>query len=117
MEETAANPLRALEGYFDNFSAVATNEKAVLEKIVESNATLTATTEKLTTMVTKLTEDILRLQKDNKAAGAGGVTRGSRVGEKDKDKCPHCQREVWHIPEDCFELETNANLRPSSWKS
>lgn len=38
-------------------------------------------------------------------------------GGKKPKKCPHCQMEVYHKPEKCFELEANAANRPANWKS
>jgi hypothetical protein len=32
---------------------------------------------------------------------------------KQKKKCQHCGLEVYHKPEACFELETNAAKRPA----
>lgn len=36
---------------------------------------------------------------------------------KKKKLCPHCNMEVYHKPEKCFELEANAEKRPAGWKS
>jgi hypothetical protein len=38
-------------------------------------------------------------------------------GGKQKKKCPHCAKLVYHKPEKCFELEANAANRPAGWKS
>jgi hypothetical protein len=38
-------------------------------------------------------------------------------GKKKKKKCPHCEMEVYHKPESCYELEANASKRPAGWKS
>ena len=39
------------------------------------------------------------------------------TGGKQKKKCPHCAKLVYHKPEKCFELEANAASRPAGWKS
>ena len=49
--------LKALEGYFDNLAAAATNEKIVLEQLVASNANLDATNEELVAVVKNLTKE------------------------------------------------------------
>lgn len=36
---------------------------------------------------------------------------------KKKEKCPHCEMEVYHKLEKCFELEANASKWPANWKS
>jgi hypothetical protein len=44
-------------------------------------------------------------------------TTPKRGAGKKKKKCPHCQTEVYHKPEACFELDANAAKRPAGWKS
>jgi hypothetical protein len=39
------------------------------------------------------------------------------TGGKQKKKCPHCAKLVYHAPAKCFELEANAANRPAGWKS
>ena len=34
-----------------------------------------------------------------------------------KKLCPNCTREVYHLPADCFELESNKGKRPAGWRS
>ena len=43
--------LKSLEGYFNNLSAIVTNEKTVFEKQVASNTKLAATNKELVTVV------------------------------------------------------------------
>lgn len=51
-----------LESYFDNLASAATNDKAVLDKLVHSNATLSASNADLVTTVKKLTSKNEELQ-------------------------------------------------------
>jgi hypothetical protein len=45
-------------------------------------------------------------------------TNPKKSGEgKKKKKCPHCGLEVYHKPDDCFELDANAAKRPANWTS
>jgi hypothetical protein len=41
----------------------------------------------------------------------------ANTGRKKKKKCLHCELEVYHKPEKCFELEANASKQPANWKS
>jgi len=50
----------------------------------------------------------------------GGRGSGQRAGTgtaRGKSLCPNCKREVFHLPDDCFELEKNASKRPANWRS
>lgn len=38
-------------------------------------------------------------------------------GKRKKKLCPHCNTEVYHKPEKCFELEANVAKRPANWVS
>ena len=46
--------LAALDGYFDNLAAVATNEKAVLEELVTNLTTLTNSNAEMAATIKKL---------------------------------------------------------------
>ena len=65
--------LKALERYFENLAAVATNEKTVLKQLVASNAKLATTNEELVASVKKLTNDNKDLQQEiNRLKKRGG---------------------------------------------
>ena len=66
--------MMALEGYFDNLCAAATNEKSVLEKLVAKNAKLAATNEDLVAIVKNVQLETYRLKK----TGGSGETQGKR---------------------------------------
>jgi hypothetical protein len=50
---------------------------------------------------------------------AGKVNPGNSNGgtKRNKQKCPHCGKHVFHKPADCYELEANASNRWTGWKS
>ncbi len=50
---------------------------------------------------------------------AGNVNPGNSNGgtKRNKKKCPHCGKHVFHKPADCYELEANASKRWTEWKS
>jgi hypothetical protein len=129
--------LPALEGYFDNLAAAAVNEKAVLETLVTTNATLTASNAELSATVTKLTNDVRHLQQENNslrrkgtAAPPPAVPQPPPREYRRQDRgppiqrlfptprhCPNCKRDVRHMPANCHELEANASQRPAGWSS
>ena len=49
--------LKALNGYFENLAAAATNEKTILEQLFASNAKISATNEELVAVVKNLTKE------------------------------------------------------------
>ena len=118
-----------LDGYFDNLAAAATTEKALLAKLVESNAMLTTSNAQLSATVAKLNGKNRTLQKelntlrrrsetppvrgDTVPGGAGGAAeprRGMR-------RCLHYKRDNYNKPENCHELEQNKDRRPPGWRS
>lgn len=127
--------LASLEGYFDNLAAAAVNEKAVLESLVASNATLTTSNAELSATVTKLTSDVRHLQQENNAlrkktnaptapAVPPPPPPQPRRGWETRQTlfptarlCANCKRVVRHMPDNCHELEKNASLRPPGWTS
>jgi hypothetical protein len=48
--------------------------------------------------------------KDNAHSG----TRGTK---RNKKKCIHCEKHVFHKSVDCYKLKANANKRWTGWKS
>ena len=119
-----------LEGYFDNLAAAATNEKAVLDQLVSNNTKLAATNATLAAAVKSLQEEMktvrLEVQGLKASSGGGGGGRGRGGNGNDtgtgegfgtKRLCPNCKREVYHAPDDCFELAKNASRRPAGWRT
>ena len=56
--------ISVLNGYFDNLTAAATNEKAVLDKLVETNVSLAASTAELTEKVSNIAGENWTLQQE-----------------------------------------------------
>ena len=48
---------------------------------------------------------------------ATNPTKPKMGAAKKKTKCPHCDMEVYHKPDACFELDANAAKRPAGWTS
>ena len=116
-----------LAGYFDNLAAAATNEKAVLDQLVASNATLTTTNAEMADAIKSLQANVQMLRQEllgfktllangRRRDGGRGGDRGTGGG-RPKKLCPNCKREVYHLPADCFELEGNKSKRPAGWRS
>ena len=91
---------------FDNLANAATTDKAVLETLVETNRQLTTTNATLTATNERLTKELAQFKRQN----------GRQSGGAEKKLCPHCKKYVAHAPEDCFELEENADKRPKGWR-
>jgi hypothetical protein len=116
-----------LAGYFDNLAAAATNEKAVLDQLVASNATLTTTNAEMVDAIKSLQANVQMLRQEllgfklllangrGRDGGRGG-DRGTGGG-RPKKLCPNCKREVYHLQAECFELESNKGKRPAGWRS
>ena len=108
--------MKALEGYFDNLATAATNNKAVLEQLVAKNAKLAVTNEELVAIVKKMFNKIKDIQQETyplKKTGGSGATQGKR----DPTLFPHSKKEVYHSPDDCFELAKNKDKRLPGSKS
>lgn len=117
-----------LDGYFDHLAAATTTEKAVLEELVGTNATLTKTNEELVAVVKKMTTENKLLQNENNslrkkltAATVAGTPAGTAPSNTrrvlEERKCPHCKKMARHFPSSCYELEKNASKRPAGWVS
>ena len=68
--------IKNLEGYFDNLSASAINEKSVLQQLVLNNTTLVTRNENLVALVKKLTGDIKNLEREKLRLNKGGQFSG-----------------------------------------
>ncbi len=101
----------ALDEYFDALAAAATTDKNVLEELVTSNATLTKANAELVSANAALTKAnaALTAKVNGKASPAAGARKPKL--------CPNCKKEVYHAPDDCFELEKNKDKRPPGWRS
>ena len=99
--------MKALEGYFDNRSAAAVNEKSVLEKLVANNTKLAANNQSLVAMVKKLTGDIKNLERDNSR-----LKKGMQIRGRGPTLCHHCKKERYHQSDACYELATNKDKCP-----
>ena len=112
--------LAALNGYFNNIAAAATNEKAILEELATNLTTLTTSNAEMAATINKIRVENRKLQQKlnrSKTLPQDKYRPGRRqsaVGNK-LATCPNCKQEVWHNLDDCFELEKNAARRPSVW--
>ena len=102
--------IKALEGYFDNLTAAAVNEKSVLQQLVLNNTTLTTSNESLVSLVKKLTGDIKNLERENLC-----LKKGGKVSIRNTAICKNCKKGGFHQPEACYELLVNKGKRPPGW--
>ena len=102
----------ALEDYFDNLAAAATNDKSVLEALTKSNAALTATNAELAHNIKEIQKTLAALSKK-----VGARPPADTSSRKQPKLCPNCNKVVWHDPKDCYHLEANADKRPEGWKA
>lgn len=118
--------MQMVETYFNNLAAAASSDKAVMEELVKTNATLmganamlTGSNSKLATTVKCLTLQHEELQRTvnslSKKLGlkAGDGNQPSRVPKK----FLNCKKKVLHCPDNCFKLEKNAARHPLGWQS
>ena len=117
-EDEAVLDREAMDGYMDNIAAAATNQKELLEQLVENNTKLAASNEELVATNKKLTNECRQLREENNSLRRGGQA-GARTARPSgpMKMCPNCKRMVRHEPDDCFELEKNAHKRYPGWKS
>ncbi len=55
--------------------------------------------------------------KENTPPVKDNVHSGTRGTKRNKKKCTHCGKHVFHKSVDCYELEANASKRWTGWKS
>ncbi len=55
--------------------------------------------------------------KENTPPATGNVSHGTAGTKRNKKKCLHCRKHVFHKPEDCYNLKANASKRWMGWKS
>ena len=95
--------LEALEGYFDNIVAAATNKELVLEDLVDNFTTLTASNAVMAYTIKKLTGENSQFQQQLNSLqkklphddSCGAACRQPAVG-RNKNLCCNCNQEVGH---------------------
>ena len=114
-----------LEGCFNSLANAAVTGKDTLDTLTKSNATLTKTNSEMSATIKAQAEEIKSLTASLKnkkrgeggGAGGGGAGSGGTKPKREAKWCPHCKRDTWHDPDDCFELGKNASKRKAGWKS
>ena len=114
-EDSQPVTLTELEDCFDSLATAAVTGKDSIDSLVKSNALLTKTNAELSALVKSQAADI-------KSGGGGRRNRDKKGADGDKPRrvskyCPHCKRDTWHDPDECFELSKNKDKRSSNWKS
>ena len=104
--------IKAFEGYFDNLSAAAVNEKPVLQKLVLNNITLSTSNDTLVALLKKVTGYIKNLERENLR-----LKKGRQVSKRSTTLCNHCKKEGYHQPEACYKLPKNKYKTPPGWRS
>ena len=90
---------------------------------MKSNTLLAKTNAELSAAVKAQGEEMkamsasLATLKFKKRGGTGDGSRGGDGKKREQKWCPHCKRDTWHDPDDCFELTKNASKRRPGWKS
>ena len=106
-QEVDDGGMKALEGYFDNLSDSAVNEKSVLQQLVLNNTKTATSNERLVALVKKLTGEIKNLERDKLRLKKGGQVSGHST-----ILCHHCKKEGYHQPDACYKLAKNKDTRP-----
>ena len=90
-----------LDGYFSSLENASTTEKDILAALVKStsNASSTAT-------VANLLKQLANIGKTP-----------HRETTRQRRNCPNCKKDVYHSPEDFYELKKNDHLRHPGWRS
>ena len=73
--------MKAIEEYFENLAAAATNKKSFLEQIVANNSKLAAINEELVVIVKKISNENKDLQRETyhlKKTGGSGAAQGNK---------------------------------------
>ena len=96
-----------LDGYFKSLANAATTEKDILAALVKSNAALITRNAYLTATIADLQRQLATIGNNN--------TR--REPTRQMSNYPNCKKEVYHSPDDYYEMEKNAHLRHPGWRS
>ena len=99
-------PNKELDGYFRSLVNAATEENDILAALVKSNATLTTSNASLTATIADL---------QRKLAAIGKTTNPWRESTRQRKFFPNCKKEVYHYPNECYELKKNSHLRHPGW--
>ncbi len=57
------------------------------------------------------------VDKENMPPAAGNMGNSTGGMKRNRKKCTHCGKHVFHKPSDCYELEVNKSKRWMGWKS
>ena len=111
--------LAALNGYFDNVVAAATNKKKFLEELVTKLTTITTINAEISATTKKITEGNRQLQKQleilkNIPQEERGTGQIQPAVKRKPVTCPNCKQEVWHKLDESFYLKKSAR-RPEGW--
>ena len=107
-----------LEGCFDSLATAAVTGKDTLDVLIKTSAELSAIIKTQAEEIKSLAASISSLK--NKKGGDGGGNGRPKTKEwtkREQKYCPHCKRDTWHDPDDCFELAKNAIKRRATLKS
>ena len=96
-----------LDGYFSSLANAATTEKDILAALAKSTATLTTSNASLTATISDLQRQLSTIGKNNPR----------REPTRQRNNFPNCKKEVYHLPDDCYELKKNSHLRHPGWRS
>ena len=105
-EEMPQLSVAELDGYFSSLANADTTEKYILAALAKSNATLTTSNVSLTATVANLHKQFANIGKTP-----------HREPTRQRSNFPNCKKNVYHSPEDCYELKKNAHLRHPGWRS
>jgi hypothetical protein len=57
------------------------------------------------------------VDKENMPPAAGNMGKSTGKTKRNRKKCTHCGKHVFHKPSDCYELKTNKSKHWMGWKS
>jgi hypothetical protein len=57
------------------------------------------------------------VDKENTPPATGNMVKSTGGMKRNRKKCTHCGKYVFHKPPDCYELEANTSKRWTGWKS
>ena len=105
-----------LEGCFDSLATAEITGKTTLDKLVETNYTLTSSITELAATNTRLTKEVVSLSQEINTYKQGVQKINGQIGKPAK-YCPNFKRDTWNNPDYCFDLGKNARKRHPWWKS
>ncbi len=57
------------------------------------------------------------VDKENTPLAASNTGKSTGGTKRNRKKCTHCRKHVFHKPSNCYELEANKSKRWTGWKS